>query len=505
MKTTQKPNILLITSDQQHWMCMGYNNPEIKTPNLDRLAARGMIFDRAYCPNPTCTPTRASILTGMYPSQHGAYTLGTKLDESVPTVNDAWHEAGYQSALIGKAHFQPLQETEDYPSLESYPILQDLEFWKSYDGPFYGFDRFELARNHTDEGHVGQHYAIWMEEKGFKDWRKCYQKPGGTSGRQYGEWNIPEEYHYNTWISERTNAIIEDYAQSDTPFFVWSSYFDPHPPYIVPKPWADMYDPDSLTLPEGKEGEHDANTLFHKITQMEKPNLADYGLAGAKWMHGVQSHLRSDANKRKDMAIYYGMVSCMDHYIGKTLDKLDELGITDNTLIVFTTDHGHYFGQHNLIAKGPFHYEDGVKVPMIASWPGHVPEGTRSDALQSLVDLPVSFLAAAGVSKPQKMTGLDQTEVWTGQKDKLRDWCIVENNHEPGYCEHKTYIETDYKLTVFRTFEDGELYDLKNDPGEFENRFDDPEYASIKAKLLQKFLQAEMAKEVLPMPRIAPA
>jgi uncharacterized sulfatase len=486
-------------------MAMGYNNPEIKTPNLDRLAKRGMVFDRAYCPNPTCTPTRASILTGQYPSQHGAYSLGTKLDEHVPTMNDDWHRAGYQTALVGKAHFQPLQSTETYPSLESYPTLQDLEFWKTYNGPFYGFDRFELARNHVDEAHVGQHYAIWMEEKGFKDWRKCYQKPTGTSEPQYGAWNIPEEYHYNVWISERTNALMEEFAAKDTPFFLWSSYFDPHPPYIVPQPWAEMYDPDSLTLPKGREGEHDKNPIFHQITQMENPNLADYGLGAGKWMHGVQSHLRSDADKRKDLAIYYGMVSCMDHYIGKTLDKLDELGLTDQTLVVFTTDHGHFMGQHNLIAKGPFHYEDGVKVPMVAAWPDHIPEGQRCDALQSLVDLPVTCLAAAGISKPQKMTGLDQSPVWTGELERLRDHCIIENNHEPSICELKTYVEEDYKLTVFRNLEAGELYDLKNDPGEFENRFDDPDYALIKTRLLQRFIQAEMAKEVLSMPRIAPA
>ncbi|MDQ8195331.1 sulfatase-like hydrolase/transferase [Coraliomargarita sp. SDUM461004] len=505
MNTTAAPNILLITSDQHHWMCMGYNNAEIKTPNLDRLAARGMIFDRAYCPNPTCTPTRASILTGMYPSQHGAHTLGTKLDETVPTMNDDWQKAGYKSALIGKAHFQPLASTDAYPSLESYPLLQDLDFWKSYDGPFYGFDHFELARNHTDEAHVGQHYAIWMESKGFKNWRKCYQQPTGTSEAQYGAWNIPEAFHYNTWISERTNAVIEDYAAKNQPFFIWSSYFDPHPPYIVPEPWASMYDPDALTLPQGREGEHETNTIFHKITQMEHPKLSDYGLDKGKWMHGVDSHLRSESEKRKDMAIYYGMISCMDHYIGKTLDKLDTLGLTDNTLVVFTSDHGHYFGQHNLIAKGPFHYEDGVRVPMIAAWPQQIQEGVRSDALQSLVDLPVSFLAAAGIEKPQQMTGLDQTAVWTGKQTKLRDWCIVENNHEPGVCEHKTYIEQDYKLTVFRTFDDGELYDLKNDPDEFENHFNDPAYAAIKMRLLQRFIQAEMTKEVIRMPRIAPA
>lgn len=123
-------NILLITSDQQHWSTLGVLNPQIKTPHLDRLAARGTLYRRAYCPNPTCTPTRASIITGMYPSQHGAYSLGTKLMENVPTMGEVLARAGYDTALIGKAHFQQLRGTAEFPSLESYPILQDLAFWK---------------------------------------------------------------------------------------------------------------------------------------------------------------------------------------------------------------------------------------------------------------------------------------------------------------------------------------------------------------------------------------
>ncbi|WPJ95188.1 sulfatase-like hydrolase/transferase [Coraliomargarita algicola] len=501
---SKKPNVLLISSDQQHWMAMGYNNPEIKTPNLDRLAARGVIFDRAYCPNPTCTPTRASILTGQFPSQHGAYTLGTKLDESRPTMNDAWHALGYQTALVGKAHFQPLASTEEYSSLEAYPTLQDLDFWRSYTGPFYGFDHFELARNHVDEAHVGQHYAIWMEEKGFADWRECFQKPTGTKEGQYGRWNIPMEYHYNTWIAERTNALIQQFADQDQPFFMWSSYFDPHPPYIVPEPWASMYDPATLTLPETRSDSHSANPRFHRFAIDADATYEDYGLEG-KWMHGVECHVQDEEKTRQDLAIYYGMVSCMDHAIGQTLDLLDELGLTENTLIAFTTDHGHYVGHHGFIAKGPFHYEDGVKVPMIVSWPGHTPEGQRSEALQCLVDLPVSFLAAAGLDKPQAMTGVNQWPVWQGESPTARDHCIVENNHEPGCAELKTYIDERYKLTVYRAFEDGELYDLKEDPDELHNRFNDPDYVVIKSQVLQRFIQAEMAKEVLPMPRIAPA
>ncbi|MBT7806738.1 sulfatase-like hydrolase/transferase, partial [Candidatus Poribacteria bacterium] len=178
---SERPNVLLITSDQQHWNTLGRSNPEIHTPNLDRLAEQGTTFTRAYVPNPTCTPTRASIITGQYPSQHGAYSLGTKLMEDVHTVGEDFSDAGYRTALVGKAHFQPLREVDGYTSLESYPIMQDLDFWRDFHGPFYGFEHVELARNHADEAHVGQHYAIWMEENGCHNWRDYFRPPTGNN------------------------------------------------------------------------------------------------------------------------------------------------------------------------------------------------------------------------------------------------------------------------------------------------------------------------------------
>lgn len=501
---SQGPNILLITSDQQHWNTLGLNNPEIKTPNLDRLAQQGMLFDRAYCPNPTCTPTRASLLTGQWPSQHGAYSLGTKLKEDRPTINDVWHQHDYRTCLVGKAHFQPLKHTDEHPSLEAYPKLQDLDFWKSYEGPFYGFDDFELARNHTDEAHVGQHYALWMEEKGLKDWRDYFSAPTGTQPSQKHSWNIPEQYHYNTWITERANHYLEKYNDASQPFFLWASFFDPHPSYLVPKPWDTMYDPDTINIPEGKPGEHDDGPPFHRLATAATPDPAEHGIHG-RWMHGVHSHRHTRDDLAKNIAIYYGMVSCLDKYIGLILDKLDELGLTENTLVAFTSDHGHYYGHHGLIAKGPFHYEDGVKVPMIVRWPGHVPAGTRSSAIQSLVDLPVSFLEAAGVEVPPTMSGVNQIPAWEGKQQQVRDHTLVENNHEPNMAELKTYINERYKITVYRAFDDGELYDLQEDPNEFANRWHDPDYTMIKAELLQSFVQAEMAKEILPMPRVSGA
>ncbi len=499
---TKRPNILLITSDQQHWNTLGAFNPELKTPHLDRLVREGSTFTRAYCPNPTCTPTRASIITGLYPSQHGAWTLGTKLMEDKHTVGQDFAEHGYQTALVGKAHFQPLRETEQFTSLESYPILQDLEYWKSFHGPFYGFDHVELARNHTNEAHVGQHYAIWMEEQGFANWRDYFLLPTGTMDlKQKHKWEIPEEYHYNTWIAERSNALLEQYKEKDEPFFLWSSFFDPHPAYLVPEPWDTMYNPEQLTIPELVPGEHDQNPPHFKMTQEAKPDFS-YLRETGMGIHGYQSHLRPEHERKQLVATYYGMVSMMDKYIGKILDKLDALGLAEDTIVVFTTDHGHFFGQHGLQAKGGFMYEDLIKLPFIVRYPGKVPAGKCSDAMVSLVDLAPTFLSFANIEIPYHMTGVDQSEVWLEQKEKARDHIICEFRHEPTTIHQKTYVDKRYKLTVYYNQSYGELFDLEADPGELHNRWDDPEYHTIKHALFLKYIWAELGKESMGMPRI---
>lgn len=500
----ERPNILLISSDQQHWNTLGCLNPEIQTPNLDRLASEGTLFTRAYTVNPTCTPTRASMFTGKYPSQHGAWSLGTKLPESELTLGDILTEAGYETALVGKAHFQPLRGTEEFPSLESYPILQDLDFWRKFDHPFYGFRHVELARNHTDEAHVGQHYAIWMEEKGLHNWRDFFRPPTGNNDRQRRKWLIPEEFHYDAWIAERTNALLELYSRNNDNFFLYASFLDPHPAYLVPEPWDEMYDPDSLTVPSVAPGEHDKNPPHFQLTQQERPDFSPWRESG-QGLHGFHSHLRDREELARDIAIYYAMISLMDKYIGKILDRLEELGLAENTLVVFTTDHGHLYGQHGLVAKGAFHYEDLIKVPFIVRYPGRTPAGARSDALQSLVDLSPTFLSVLGLNIPRAMTGLDQSAVWYGETERIRDHVIVENRHEPTTIHLKTYVNERYKITVYYNREYGELFDLQEDPGEINNLWNDPASAELKVELIKKLLFAEMGKEPLWMPRIAGA
>lgn len=507
----KKPNVLLITSDQQHFSTLSHaaNNPHIQTPNLDRLARMGMNFTRAYCPNPTCTPTRASLITGQYPSVHGAWTLGTKTPTNIPFVGDLFREAGYDVSLIGKAHFQPLGDREDDPqthSIEKHPYLRDMDFWNKFNQtqtPWYGFNHIETCRNHADEAHAGGHYAQWMLDQGFSDWEQHYQPvPGSGVKGEHREhkWSLPEQYHYSVWTAERTVARIELCVANNQPFYCWSSFHDPHPPYLVPEPWDTMYNPDDVMLGELHIHEDGTSELDkmpppHQMTQQRDSDWS--GFNETKYgSHGYKCHLTDREQLKKDVAVYYGMTSLMDREIGKILDALEQQGVLDNTLIVFTTDHGHYYGHHGLTAKGAFHYDDGIRLPFLAAWPGHIAPDSTTDAITNLVDLPATFLDACGLDVPIWMQGKSQLPVWTGQADRVNDHTICEFHHQPHSVHLRTLITERYKFTLYRGHTDwGELFDLETDPGEVDNKFHDPAYADVKAELFEKFMQAELERE----------
>lgn len=519
-----KPNILLITSDQQHWSTLGAINPFIRTPNLDRLARMGTRYDRAYCPNPTCTPTRASLITGLYPSQHGAWSLGTKLDENLPTLGGRLSAAGYATGLVGKAHFQPLASTPDQSSLECHPLLRDLDFWRRFHGPWYGFDQVELARNHADEHLAGQHYAIWMEEKGLKDWADYFQPPPGSERRSLKApnapyqtrhertstdrtWRLPEEYHYSVWTAERSLALIREAVEAEKPFFVWSSFHDPHPPYAVPEPFASLYRPEDMPIGRAHDDEFARMSPWHREAR-KPPGEADFGGCDQTGfgIHGGHSHLHDESELRADMACYYGMITLMDREIGRLFDYLDEADLWQNTVVVFTTDHGHFLGHHGLTAKGIFNYEDVIKVPMLVKTPGAERKGDAvSGAIQSLVDFTPTFLEAAGLEIDGSMTGVSQWEVWTGRKEHARDHALVEHRFQPRHPHIRTYVNERYKITLWKNQTYGELFDLKEDPGELNNLWADPAARELKLELLLKYAYAEMDREPMRYPRIARA
>lgn len=295
--------------------------------------------------------------------------------------------------------------------------------------------------------------------------------------------------------------MLEEYKENGENFFLWASFLDPHPPYFVPEPWDTMYNPDEITVSGLTEGEHRENPPHFKLTREKYPDFSayhEYGLGS----HGLHSHCIDREELKKDVATYYGMISLMDKYIGKILDKLDELGLKDNTIVIFTTDHGHFIGQHGLIAKGPFHYEDMIRVPLIVRYPGKIQPGKTSGSMQSLVDLAPTILSCLDVSIPRTMTGIDQKDVWLGKKSEARDHIVCENHHQPTTVHLKTYVDERYKITVYYSREYGELFDLKNDPKEIRNLWDNPEYKDLKSKLLLKFLWAELGKEPMWMPRL---
>lgn len=502
-----RPNVLLITSDQQHHRALGVHEPVLRTPALDRLAAEGTLFERAYCPNPTCTPSRSSIITGLYPSVHEAWSLGTKLAEDVPTVGAMLTEAGYATSLIGKAHFQPMASTPEQTSLECPEVIHDLDFWRGFSGPFYGFQHVELTRGHGDEYTAGMHYGLWLEEQGLSNWRDYFTRGDparrDVPPRTYA-WDLPAHLHYTTWTAERAVAAIDTAVAEDRPFLCWASFHDPHPPYLVPEPWASMYDPADVTPGRLEPGELDRMPLWHRLTQTEQPDFSPWKETPYA-NHGFTSHIVDEATLRKNIATYYGMTSFLDAGVGRLLNHLDTLGIADNTLVIFTSDHGHFLGQHGLTAKGAFHYEDLLLVPFLVRYPGHVPAGHRSHALQSLVDLAPTLLDATGVPVPGHMQGVNQLPVWTGALESARDHVVVENRHQPTAIQLRTYVDQRYKLTLYRGHPWGELFDLANDPEERRNLFAESEYAALRAELLHRFLDAEMAREPMRFSRIANA
>ena len=501
----RRPNILLITSDQQHWSTIGAINPRIRTPALDRLCAEGTRFTRAYCPNPVCSPSRSSIITGQYPSVHGCWTIGVKLPETVPTVGADLGAAGYATSLIGKAHFQPLASQPGSESLECQPTLRDLDFWRGFHGPWYGFDHIEVARNHADEAHAGQHYAIWMQESGLPNWRDFFQAPPGEPRRppRRHRWDLPEAFHYTHWTAERTIAAIDRAVAAELPFFCWASFHDPHPPYLVSEPWASLYDPADMEPGALVPGEHDHNPPHFRLTQEPHPDFSAWRET-PHGNHGFHSHLHDPERLRQDMAVYYGMIGFMDREIGRILDRLDRHGLAEDTLVVFTTDHGHFLGQHGLTAKGAFHYEDLIRLPFLVRFPGRVPAGAENASLQSLVDLAPTFLRAAGLPVPGRMQGRDQLPAWAGGA-AVRGCAVVENRHQPTRLHLRTYVGPRYKITVYRDQPYGELFDLVADPCEVRNLWDDAGSAALKAQLLLEATQAEIAREPTEMPRIAGA
>jgi uncharacterized sulfatase len=498
-----KLNVLLITTDQQRWDTIASNNPLIETPNIDRLYKRGISFSRAYTCNAVCTPSRVSILTGHYPSKHGCYTIGNSLPADYPTAAQVFSDNDYFTGLIGKAHFR---SCIDKTSFEAAPKVHDRDFFRNWTGPYHGFSYAKLAIAHTVESHAcGMHYGAWLEDNGV-DTSKYFGNYGYTD---FGTWDLPEQYSNSHWTADETLDAFEIAQEQEKPFFIWTSFQDPHSPCFVPEPWASMYDREKMPIYSLKDGEMDDKPPFYKSPvegKGEKYGTDEELRVKKNWgtEHTISNlSFMTDEMKKETMAIYYGMVSQLDHHIGRILDYLEEKNMIDNTLIVFTSDHGDYMGNHGMWWKGLPTYEDMQRLPFVASHPDCKTPGTKSDALQSIVDLPYTFLEVAGIEVPAGYQGVDQNASWIDSSDKVRDWAMVEFRPTESAFMQKTYIEDTYKLVVYHDRNYGELYDIKKDYDQMHNLWDEPEYAQIKCDMIMRFISAEMEKDGKLRPRTA--
>ena len=245
-----KPNILLLFADQMRFDCLGAVNSAIKTPNLDKLAARGLLAERAYSPAAVCLPCRASLITGVYPSTHGAsYNLASLPETGGPFIAEDLGKAGYYTHIVGKSHFT---SCHDPTSKESDPFIHNREYYRSWFGPWYGFERADIAIGHTVEKNAcGMHYGAWLEDQGV-DLGKYF---GNHGYEDFGAWDLPEEYSNSAWTALTTIDGIDRARDRDQPFFIWANFQDPHNPCVVPEPWASMYDPNEIPEFGFKQGE----------------------------------------------------------------------------------------------------------------------------------------------------------------------------------------------------------------------------------------------------------
>lgn len=428
-----QPNILLITADQLRFDCLGcYNNPVIRTPNIDALAENGMRFNNAFAAATVCVPSRQSILTGQYPSKHGAKGNGSAIPEQTATFVSSLRDAGYQTAALGKMHF--------------YPPYAD-----------YGFDVMWLAEQHGP-GRDMDDYHAYLEALGLVDlwdeWDQVEEKRKTAPDHYWEAYgaqvsDIPEEHYHSTWIADRTLEFINA-RDTERPFFAWMSFIKPHHPFDPPAPFDQKYDPEDINLPEPQTGWE------------QKPLLVSHGDPRQTFF---DTRDMAEADLRRIATLYYGSIEHIDVQVGRVLDNLKEAGLIENTLIVFTSDHGDYLGQYGMFLKKPnMPYDALAKVPLLISGAG-VSRSAQTDALVSLVDLAPTFTQIAGADTLRGVQGDNLSEILSGENN--------DTEHEAIFCEsefdllgvitrsHKSIYDPHRKIT--------EVYDRRTDTLEENN------------------------------------
>ncbi len=458
-------NILWITTDQQRWDTIrALGNDHIRTPNLDRLCAAGVAFTQAHCQSQICTPSRASFLTGLYASAVHVNRNGNRYfpeNERVQLITRRLADAGYDCGLSGKLHIASAWEGEEQRCDDGY-----RKFWYSH-GPLQGLGK-------------GNQYLAWLRDIGRLDEvvdLSNYDEKHNR-GAKYKP-DIPAELHQTAWCADRAIEFMQE--ERDGPWLMSVNIFDPHGPFDAPKSYEDRYQADALPAP-----------LYQESDVSHYDKLSDFFFQSKPAAPGP--------TQQRNKASYYGMVELIDEQVGRMLDALEATGQREDTLVIFTSDHGEMLGDHGLTGKGCRFYEGLVRVPLIISGPG-MQRGIVCDELVELTDLAPTLAELAGIDLPWTH-GKSLVPILTGTADgthrefvrcEYYDTLNMYAPHEPDRhtsCWATMYRDRRCKLVNYHGNDYGELYDLEEDPGEFRNLWDDPEQQSLKHKLIKKSFDA---------------
>ena len=503
MSTEQRaqPNFLVFVTDEHPGSMLGCDgHPVVQTPNIDRIADEGVRFSRAYTVHPMCMTTRATWFTGRTPRGHGVRCNGIPLDTRIPTITESLRQAGYTTHGIGKHHLRNWNHLRgvDPATLDPAEWCESRVMWgngriTAIPTPYYGLETVDFLGGN---GHgIFGNYVPWVEQRD-PDFRETMGPPREDQHHQWRrgwENQLPAELHYTEWMTEQCVESLRRSRSEQRPFLIWHSFPDPHPPYTAPAPWGSMYDPADVPLPNRREGELDSLPPHFRL--LFENRFLTSGCGGNTNI--------PDEHVRRMTAMVYGMISQVDHHVGRILDELDQLGLSENTVVVFMSDHGRFLGDHWMDNMPPAHFEEVLRVPSLWRLPQHFRPGLASDALVSHLDFAPTILDLAGLPIPEGIAppkrecerqrppwpGHSLVPLLTGEADSVQDSVIAELDEDYLGLQLRTLITEDHWLTVYgggREF--GELYDLKEDPRQLNNLWSDDGHRTLKRDLQAELL-----------------
>lgn len=493
-----RPNILVISSDQQRFDAMGcYGNDHIHTPQLDRLAADGALFENCYSQSPMCAPSRASLMTGLFPRNHGLWANGVNLDDRHRLLSRALADTGYDCGLVGKFHLAAAAEGRTERRIDDGFRMFEWAHDPIHPSPQNRYHQW-LASNHPD---------VFAEFSSTMGRRWETEKGNQSKGALYLD-TVRPEAHYSRWVADTAIDFLQDRnREADQPFFLVANFFDPHHPFGAPDKYRAIYDADTLPRPVGGVDE-----LNGKPSPQSWWSQKSYGGTAP----GFQEYSTDEINEI--IASYYAMVTQVDTETGRILHALDDQGLADDTVVIFTSDHGEMLGDHGMVLKGPMMYDCAVRVPLLVRWPGRVEPGSRVSTPTQTVDLTSTILSATGTSAAMPWAqGQDLLPLTSSQPGAepapARDWALVEyrdGNFPQQPPVFTTMLRHDqHKIIVWHgdpatgRNAEGELYDLESDPRELRNLWDEPASAELRTQMLIKLVDVLTASEDRSNPRVA--